>query len=115
MTASVWQSPNVAPNTRDGNVDTRCSTKGDGQWNKYDLDANQMIVNQVSIAWFKGGQRKAAFTIEVSTNELIAGKPQNVILSRAKNLISLPQFERDPSLRSGWKERNTRYEFNRKD
>ena len=67
VTASAWQDPNMPTNTLDGNLSTRWSADGKGQWIRYDLGA-QRTVSQVAIAWYQGNQRRATFAIQVSLN-----------------------------------------------
>jgi hypothetical protein len=56
---------NVPANTRDGDLGTRWSASGDGQWIRYELNGCD-TVTQVSIAWHKGDSRISTFDIEVS-------------------------------------------------
>ena len=67
VTASAGQAPNVATNTLDGNVNTRWSAEGAGQWLRYDLGA-QRTVSRVAIAWYLGNQRRSTFALQVSLN-----------------------------------------------
>src|SRR5882762_2860557 len=53
----------VAANAVDGSLATRWSADGDGQWLRLDLGTSQRI-GGVSIAWYQGDQRKAAFDIQ---------------------------------------------------
>lgn len=62
--ASDQHSDNGPTNTIDGDLKTRWSAKGDGQWIRYDLGTPQ-VVTALDIAWFKGDQRRASFDIEV--------------------------------------------------
>ena len=63
--ASDYQDGNPPEHTLDGNLNTRWSALGDGQWIEYDL-RDSTTVGYVKIAWFKGDRRRAAFDIEVS-------------------------------------------------
>jgi hypothetical protein len=63
--ASTFQAPNVPANTLDGDLRTRWSAEGDGQWIQYDLGVPQ-TVDRVLIAWHQGDLRQARFDIEVS-------------------------------------------------
>lgn len=56
---------NVPENTLDGDLDTRWSAEGDGQWIQYDLDGSYDI-SAVSIAFHNGDQRATFFELEVS-------------------------------------------------
>lgn len=58
---------NVAANTIDGDLNTRWSAAGDGQWIRFDLDAIQSIT-AVGIAFYPGDQRSSLFDIEVSND-----------------------------------------------
>jgi hypothetical protein len=58
---------NVPANTLDGNLSTRWSAEGDGQWIKYDL-GSMVTVNRVQIAFYLGDQRTQAFDIQVSAD-----------------------------------------------
>ena len=74
--ASDAQAPNVPANTTDGDLNTRWSASGDGQWITYDI-GTLATVNEVAIAWFKGDLRKASFAIAVSSD----GKTWNEVFS----------------------------------
>ncbi len=63
--ASDAHEQNVAVNTTDGDMNTRWAAKGDGQWIMYDIGV-VATVGEVAIAWAKGDERKASFSIEVS-------------------------------------------------
>ena len=65
VTASAEQVPNVATNTLDGDLGTRWSAKGDGQWIRYELESCEVVFG-VRIAWFQGDSRVASFAIETS-------------------------------------------------
>ncbi|MCC2686031.1 MAG: hypothetical protein K0R75_2930, partial [Paenibacillaceae bacterium] len=58
---------NVPGNTIDGNLTTRWSAEGDGQWIKYDLGASA-TVDLVKIAFHKGDIRQAIFDIQLSSD-----------------------------------------------
>jgi hypothetical protein len=58
---------NVPENTLDGNLATRWSADGPGQWIRYDL--GQVVdIKSVGIAWFRGNQRTSRFEIQVSND-----------------------------------------------
>jgi hypothetical protein len=59
---------NVPANTLDGNLSTRWSAEGDGQWVRYDL-GSIVTVDQVQIAFYLGDQRTQAFDVQVSTDD----------------------------------------------
>jgi M6 family metalloprotease-like protein len=65
--ASGWQEPNRPANTLDGELGTRWSAHGDGQWIEYDLGSANPV-SQVAIAWYQGDRRTSRFDIELSTN-----------------------------------------------
>jgi F5/8 type C domain-containing protein/putative BNR repeat neuraminidase len=67
ISASDFQEGNPPQNTVDGNLSTRWSAPGLGQWIEYDLGATANIA-YLEIAWFKGDERNAAFDIEVSAD-----------------------------------------------
>ncbi len=56
---------NLPTNTLDGDLGTRWSAKGDGQWIRYDLGAVSRI-QAISIAFFRGDQRTADIIVETS-------------------------------------------------
>lgn len=56
---------NLPVNTVDGSTGTRWAAQGDGQWIRYDLQAEK-TVSRVRIAWYKGDARKEKFDIQVS-------------------------------------------------
>lgn len=62
---------NVPANTIDGNLSTRWSANGSGQYITYDLGSNKSI-ESMKIAWYKGDQRTAYFKIRAggSTSSL---------------------------------------------
>ncbi|NME69282.1 polysaccharide lyase family 7 protein [Flammeovirga aprica] len=53
---------NVPQNTVDGNLATRWSANGNGQWIRYDFGSVKNV-ESVSIAWFKGDQRASTFEV----------------------------------------------------
>ena len=59
------QAPNVAANVHDGDLATRWSAEGAGQWLQLDLDGPHRV-SAVEVAWYKGDQRRARFDVEVS-------------------------------------------------
>lgn len=64
VTASAHDG-NVPANAIDGNLTTRWSAEGDGQWIRFDLGAIG-LVNSVAIAWAKGDIRKSFFDVQAS-------------------------------------------------
>jgi hypothetical protein len=67
VTASAFQAPNAPENTVDGDLGTRWSAEGDGQWIQYDLGSAQPI-DTVKVAWYRGDQRTATFDVKVSSD-----------------------------------------------
>ena len=65
VTASSFQDPHAPANTIDGDMGTRWSAQGDGQWIQFDFGALQQIT-AVRIAWNLGDTRQANFDIEAS-------------------------------------------------
>jgi hypothetical protein len=61
---------NVAANTTDGDLSTRWSAYGDGQWIRFDLGTIQAIAS-VDIAFYAGDLRSSLFDIEVSNDDSI--------------------------------------------
>ncbi len=66
-TASTFQVPNTPSNTLDGDLITRWSAQGSGQWIQYDLGTPQALV-QLRVAWFKGNERSSQFDVQLSDN-----------------------------------------------
>ncbi|MCU6711254.1 DNRLRE domain-containing protein [Paenibacillus sp. J5C_2022] len=56
---------NVPANTIDGDLSTRWSSLGSGEWIQYDLGSLQTI-ETISIAWFRGTERRGYFDAAVS-------------------------------------------------
>src|SRR5205807_2753172 len=59
VVASAYQDANVPQNTLDGNLATRWSANGDGQWIRYDLGST-MTIGSITIAWYRSEERRAA-------------------------------------------------------
>lgn len=66
VTASAHDG-NVPANAVDGNLATRWSADGDGQWLRLDLGTPRRV-NSVAIAWYKGNARKSMFDVQASTD-----------------------------------------------
>ncbi|OXM85788.1 lyase [Paenibacillus rigui] len=60
---------NVPANTVDGNLATRWSASGDGQWIQYDLGANKKLA-YMKIAFLSGDIRTSTFDIQASTDNV---------------------------------------------
>jgi hypothetical protein len=58
---------NVPENTLDGDLETRWSALGDGQWIQFDLGMPQTVTS-VGIAFYNGNQRVSHFDIATSTD-----------------------------------------------
>jgi len=58
---------NVPKNTVDGDLGTRWSAQGDGQWIQYDL-GSVCTLKYMKIAWYMGNARQETFDIEVSVD-----------------------------------------------
>jgi hypothetical protein len=56
---------NVPGNTVDGNLSTRWSANGDGQWIRYDLGAMRRVA-QVRIGFYQGNTRRNRFDLQTS-------------------------------------------------
>lgn len=69
ITASGYQpdTENYPENTLDGNLDTRWSSDGVGEWITYDLGIAR-LVKSVGLAFYNGDQRKAYFSISLSND-----------------------------------------------
>lgn len=67
VVASSSQDPNVPNNTLDGNINTRWSACGVGQWISYDLGAVK-TVSHVNMAFYLATTQIAKLDIEVSTD-----------------------------------------------
>jgi F5/8 type C domain len=65
VTASDFQDPNVPAHTLDGDLGTRWSAQGAGQWIRYELEPCDTVA-LVRIAWYQGDTRVTFFTIETS-------------------------------------------------
>lgn len=59
---------NVPSNVLDGDLNTRWSASGDGQWLLFCLGEGAVTVTSVDIAFYNGDQRQAFFDIQVSSN-----------------------------------------------
>jgi unsaturated chondroitin disaccharide hydrolase len=58
---------NVPANAIDGNLATRWSASGDGQWLRLDLGAPR-LVTKVTVAYYKGDERAARFDLQTSSD-----------------------------------------------
>jgi hypothetical protein len=69
ITASSFEpgSTNVPANTMDFNLGTRWSAEGSGEWIMYDL-GEVMTIESADIAFYRGNERKAFFSISLSEN-----------------------------------------------
>ena len=55
----------IPSNAVDGDLSTRWSADGDGQWLMMDLE-NKYFISYVKIAFYKGHQRKSIFDLQFS-------------------------------------------------
>ena len=55
----------VPANVLDGNLNTRWSARGEGEWIRFDLGLTQTITG-LTIAWYRGDQRRASFEVHTS-------------------------------------------------
>lgn len=60
---------NLPSNTLDGDLDTRWSAFGDGQWIQYDF-GKSVVVEDLQIAFFRGDQRTASVDIQTSADAI---------------------------------------------
>lgn len=60
---------NVPANTVDGNLATRWSASGDGEWIKFDLGANKKV-SYMKMAFLNGDTRTSKFDIQTSTDNV---------------------------------------------
>ncbi|MFC7337933.1 discoidin domain-containing protein [Haloferula chungangensis] len=67
VSASDFQETNGAANTIDGNLESRWSAQGDGQWIRYDL-GRPGFIQHLEIAWFNGESRVSTFDVEISND-----------------------------------------------
>lgn len=65
LTASSYQAPNVPENTIDGNLGTRWSAEGVGEWVEYELD-DVYSIQSVNVAFTNGTSRYDYFDIDIS-------------------------------------------------
>ncbi|MHC4294513.1 MAG: Ig-like domain-containing protein, partial [Planctomycetota bacterium] len=65
--ASSYEYPNVPANTIDGDLRTRWSAEGDGEWIRYDLGSAKKV-SKVCVAWYRGTKRISIFDIQVSAD-----------------------------------------------
>jgi hypothetical protein len=82
---------NVPENTIDGNLSTRWSAQGDGQWIQFDL-GTKAIVSHLRIAWFRGDARAAKFDVAVSSdgtvwNPIFSGSGSGLTIEREPYVV----------------------------
>jgi hypothetical protein len=58
---------NGPENTLDGDLNTRWSARGVGEWIQFDLGAEQEV-NHVAVAWYRGDARTSSFEIHLSND-----------------------------------------------
>lgn len=71
VTASSYEpgTTNVPANTLDGNLNSRWSAQGDGEWISYDLGRYE-LVESVDMAFYLGNTRTATFDVLLSNDNL---------------------------------------------
>lgn len=67
VTASSFQSPNVPANTLDGDLSTRWSADGLGEWIRYDFESFRSLAS-LQAAFFRGDERMTFFKIQASND-----------------------------------------------
>jgi poly(beta-D-mannuronate) lyase len=67
VTASATTGSYVPANTIDGNLGTRWTSSGDGQWIRYDLGSSK-TVSYVKVAFYAGDTRTYYFDVQTSTD-----------------------------------------------
>lgn len=72
---------NVPANALDGDLKTRWSAEGDGEWIRVDLGATR-TVSALSIAWHKGDERVAVFDVQTSVDGVAWATAQEDVRSR---------------------------------
>jgi len=65
IVASNGEAPNVAANVFDGDLATRWSAEGSGEYLTIDL-GKQYLVTEIHAAWFKGDERQSHYEIDIS-------------------------------------------------
>lgn len=65
VSASSAQIPNIPENTLDGDLDSRWSAFGDGEWIQFELET-PASVDTVAMAFYLGDTRQAEFSLDVS-------------------------------------------------
>ncbi|MEH0152794.1 chondroitinase-B domain-containing protein [Limibacter armeniacum] len=82
---------NLPANTLDGDLATRWSAQGEGEWVKYDLGSIE-LVSKVKIAFHKGNERITSFDIAVSSDN---SNWTNVITNQdaSGNTLQLEEFD----------------------
>lgn len=65
VSASGAQSPNDPENVLDGDLGTRWSAEGDGEWIAFDLGSVKEV-NRIDVSWYQGDARTSSFDIDLS-------------------------------------------------
>jgi uncharacterized protein YjdB len=58
---------NIPENTVDGDLNTRWSAEGDGQWIQFELD-DSYLIESVDVAFYLGSSRRTFFDLQVSSD-----------------------------------------------
>lgn len=89
---------NVPGNTVDGNLNTRWSASGDGQWIKFDLGIKKKV-SYIKIAFFNGSTRTTTFDIQTSTDNTNFTTVQANVVSALSDALQTFNFtDVDPAL-----------------
>lgn len=68
VSASSIDADNVPLNTRDGDLGTRWSASGDGEWIKFDMQQTRTVSN-LEIAFYTGDIRSTGIDIQISSDD----------------------------------------------
>ncbi|MCU6792740.1 discoidin domain-containing protein [Paenibacillus sp. WQ 127069] len=82
---------NVPGNTVDGDLNTRWSANGDGQWIKYDLGSSKKV-SYIKIAFYNGSTRTSTFDIQTSTDNTNFSTVQSNVTSTLSDALQTFNF-----------------------
>ncbi len=82
---------NVPANTMDGNLGTRWSAEGSGEWIQYELNG-VFSISGIDIAFYRGDERSAYFDVQVSTN----GSSWTTVINDEESSVSTTNLEQFP-------------------
>ncbi len=83
---------NIPCNMMDGELGTRWSALGDGEWAVFDLGSKRQF-DQLQIAFFFGNTRKTFFDIQVSNDSQSWTTLNNQLLESSGNSLTLENFD----------------------